>query len=208
MKNKKYYLLAFIIPCIVMILLYLTVGVIGGNKSILTVDLADQYVAFFNALKNMFDGKIGYFYSFSKTLGGNIFGLIAYYLISPFNLLILFVNRTSIPNMILIINIIKISFAGLTSYIYFNKTFKNNQKISLTFSIIYALMAYNIVYSQNIMWLDGVILLPLVFLGIDKLIEEKSALFYITLTTSIICNYYIGYMTCIVSFIYLYTKTI
>jgi len=206
MKNKKYYLLAFIIPCIVMILLYLTVGVIGGNKSILTVDLADQYVAFFNALKNMFDGKIGYFYSFSKTLGGNIFGLIAYYLISPFNLLILFVNRTSIPNMILIINIIKISFAGLTSYIYFNKTFKNNQKISLTFSIIYALMAYNIVYSQNIMWLDGVILLPLVFLGIDKLIEEKSALFYITLTTSIICNYYIGYMTCIGSFIYFIYK--
>lgn len=206
MKNKKYYLLAFLIPCIIMILLYLSVGVIGGNKNILTVDLADQYVAFFNALKNMFDGKIGYFYSFSKTLGGNIFGVITYYLISPFNLLILLVNRTSIPDMILIINILKISFAGLTSYIYFNKTFKNNQKISLTFSIIYALMAYNIVYSQNIMWLDGVILLPLVFLGIDKLIEEKSTMFYVTLTTSIICNYYIGYMTCIGSLIYFIYK--
>ena len=93
MKNKKYYLLSFIIPCILMILLYTTVGVIGGNKNILTVDLADQYVAFFNALKNIFDGKIGIFYSFSKTLGGNLFGLICYYLMSPFNLLILFVDN-------------------------------------------------------------------------------------------------------------------
>ena len=206
MKNKKYYLSSFFIPCIMMILLYVTVGVIGGNKNILTVDLADQYVAFFNALKNMFDGKIGYFYSFSKTLGGNIFGIITYYLISPFNLLILFVNRISIPNMILIINILKISFAGLTSYIYFDKTFKNEKRISLTFSIIYSLMAYNIVYSQNIMWLDGVILLPIIFLGIDKLIENKPTLFYISLTISIICNYYIGYMTCIGSLIYFIYK--
>lgn len=206
MKNKKYYILAFLIPCIIMILLYLSVGVIGGNKNILTVDLADQYVAFFNALKNMLEDKIGYFYSFSKTLGGNMFGIITYYLISPFNLIILFFDRITIPKAILIINILKISFAGLTSYIYFNKTFKNNNMTSLTFSIIYALMAYNIVYSQNIMWLDGVILLPLIFLGIDKLIEEKPLLFYITLTISIICNYYIGYMSCIASLIYFIYK--
>lgn len=206
MKNKKYYLLSFIIPCILMILLYTTVGVIGGNKNILTVDLADQYVAFFNTLKNIFDGKIGIFYSFSKTLGGNLFGLICYYLMSPFNLLILFVDKLSIPNMILIINILKISFAGLTSYIYFSKTYKND-KTSLAFSIIYALMAYNIVYSQNIMWLDGVIMLPIIFLGIDKLIEKKPTLFYISLTLTIIFNYYIGYMICIGSLLYFIYKS-
>lgn len=206
MKNKKYYILSFIIPCIMMILLYLSVGVIGGNKNILTVDLADQYVAFFNALKNILTGTINPFYSFSKTLGGNIFGILTYYLISPFNLIILLFDKVNIPTAILIINILKISFAGLTSYIYFNKTYKNNNLTSLAFSIIYATMAYNIVYSQNIMWLDGVILLPLVFLGIDKLINKKPTLFYITLTLSIICNYYIGYMTCIASIIYFIYK--
>ncbi|MBP3920622.1 MAG: YfhO family protein [Bacilli bacterium] len=206
MKNKKYVLMSFLIPCIMMILLYLSVGVIGGNKNILTVDLADQYIAFFNALKNIFNGTISPFYTFSKTLGGNFFGIITYYLMSPFNLLTVFFKISNMPTCILIINILKISFAGLTSYIYFSKSFKQ-KKISLMFSIIYSLMAYNIVYSQNIMWLDGVILLPLIFLGIDKLIDNKPLLFYLSLTISIICNYYIGYMSCIGSLIYFVYKS-
>jgi uncharacterized membrane protein YfhO len=201
MKKAKNYLLSFIIPIIVMIILYTLVGVIGGNKNILTVDLANQYVEFFSAFKNVLNGTISPFYSFSKTLGGNLFGLITYYLMSPFNLLIIFFNRIDIPKFVLIINILKIGASGLTSYIFFNKTFKK-ENTSLAFSITYSLMAYNIVYSQNLLWLDGVIMLPLIFLGIDKMIEKKPLLFYITLTLSIIFNYYIGYMSCIVSLIY------
>ncbi len=201
MKNKKYIILSFMIPCISMILLYISVGVIGGNKNILTVDLANQYVEFFGALKNILNGTISPIYSFSKTLGGNFFGIITYYLLSPLNLLIVFFDRINIPLFILIINILKISLSGSTSYIYFNKTFKK-EKLSLLFGITYSLMAYNIVYSQNIMWLDGVILLPIIFLGIDKLIEKKPTLFYISLTLSIVFNYYIGYMSCIAALIY------
>ena len=88
MKNKKYIILSFLIPCVLMVLLYTTVGIIGGNKNILTVDLADQYVAFFNALKNIINGTISPFYSFSKTLGGNMLGIITYYLMSPFNIIL------------------------------------------------------------------------------------------------------------------------
>ena len=54
MKQKKYYILSFIIPTILMILLYLSVGVIGGNKNVLTVDLANQYVEFFAYFKIFF----------------------------------------------------------------------------------------------------------------------------------------------------------
>ena len=201
MRKIKNYILSFIIPLIVMIILYTIVGVIGGNKNILTVDLANQYIEFFNALKNILNGTISPFYSFSKTLGGNMFGLITYYLMSPFNLLIVLFDRIDLPKFVLIINILKIGTSGLTSYIYFNKTFKK-ENTSLAFSITYSLMAYNIVYSQNLLWLDGVIMLPLIFLGIDKLIEKKPLLFYITLTLSIIFNYYIGYMSCIASLIY------
>ena len=205
MKNKKYYILSFLIPCIMMILLYMCVGVIGGNKNILTVDLADQYIAFFNSLKNILNGTINPIYSFSKTLGGNLFGIITYYLMSPLNLIIVFFNRIDIPKAILIINILKIALCGLTSYIYFSKT-KIDNKTNLAFSIIYSMMSYNIVYSQNIMWLDWVILLPIIFLGIERLIEKKPTLFYISLTVSILCNYYIGYMSCIGSLIYFIYK--
>ncbi len=201
MKKIKYYLLSFIIPIVVMFFLYLFSGIIIGNKNILTVDLANQYVEFFAALKNVLNGSISPFYSFSKTLGGNFFGLIAYYLMSPFNILIIFFNRVDIPKFVLIINILKIGFSGLTSYLFFEKTFKKGTT-SLVFSISYSLMAYNIAYSQNIMWLDGVIMLPLIFLGVNRLTIKKPTLFYISLTLSIIFNYYIGYMSCISSLIY------
>ena len=204
--KKKYYILSFLIPGIMMILLYLTVGVIGGTKNILTVDLANQYVEFFGALKNILNGTISPFYTFSKTLGGNLFGLITYYLLSPLNIIIKYAKTDNLPKFILIINILKISLAGLTSYIYFSKTFKK-EKLSLLFSIVYGTMAYNIAYSQNIMWLDGVIMLPIIFRGIDNLINKKPRLFVISLTLSIIFNYYIGYMSCIASLIYYIYET-
>lgn len=209
MKNKKIgYLLAFIIPALLMVLIYACVGIYPfGDKSLLTVDMAGQYVSFFNALKNIFTGDIGIFYSFSKTLGGNMFGLITYYLFSPFNLLFILFDKVNITEAIFLINILKIGMCGLTSYIYFTKTFKEKKLVPVVFSTVYALCAYNIVYSQNILWLDGVIFLPLVFLGIDRLVEkEKPLLFYITLTCTIFCNYYIGYMTCIGSLTYFLYK--
>lgn len=210
MKIKKigYYILAFIIPCILMTLLYMIAGIYPfGKNSLLTVDLAGQYIAFFNAFKNILDGSINIFYSFSKTLGGNMYGLLTYYLMSPFNLLLVFFKKASIPEFIFLINIFKISLSGLTSYIYFDKTFNNKKFTSIIFSIVYSLMAYNIVYSQNIMWLDGVYMLPIIFLGIDRLIEkEQPVLFCLSLAFSIFCSYYIGYMSCIASLAYFLYK--
>ena len=210
MKNKKilYYLLSFFIPALLITIIYACIGIYPfGKKSLLTVDLAGQYVAFFNAYKNIFSEGISIFYSFSKTLGGNMFGLITYYLLSPVNLILLFFSRTNITEAIFLINVVKIGLSGLTAFTYFRKTFKDQSFIPLVFSLAYALCAYNIVYSQNLLWLDGVIILPLVFLGIDRLIEkEKPMLFYGMLTLTIFCNYYIGYMTCIASLAYFLYK--
>ena len=210
MKNKKvlYYLLSFFIPALLITIIYACIGIYPfGKKSLLTVDLAGQYVAFFNAYKNIFSEGISIFYSFSKTLGGNMFGLITYYLLSPVNLILLFFSRTNITEAIFLINVVKIGLCGLTAFTYFRKTFKDQSFIPLVFSLVYALCAYDIVYSQNLLWLDGVIILPLVFLGIDRLIEkEKPMLFYGMLTLTIFCNYYIGYMTCIASLAYFLYK--
>lgn len=209
MKRKRigFYFLAFLLPALLMVMVYACMGIFPfGKKSLLTVDLAGQYVAFFNAFQNVASGGINAFYSFSKTLGGNLFGLITYYLLSPFNLILLLFSKTNITEAIFLINVLKIGACGLTSYIYFRKTFKDNTITPIAFSTVYALCSYNIVYSQNLLWLDGVIMLPLVFLGIDKLIEEKKPLFfYLMLVITILSNYYIGYMVCLASlFYYLY----
>lgn len=166
-------------------------------------DLQDQYVSLFAYFKNIFSGQESIFYSFSNSLGGGMLSTIAYYLVSPFNFIILFFDLENLYKGILLIISIKIALSGLTMYIYLNS--KNSNKLySLMFSLCYSLMAYNINFYFNIMWLDAVLIFPLILLGIDKIVNSKtSILFGLTLFMAVLTNYYMGYMICFFSFFYI-----
>lgn len=70
-------------------------------------------------------------------------------------------------------------------------------------SVMYALMMYMIAYSWNIMWLDVVMVLPLVVLGFEKMMRTGRYLWYILpLAYALIANYYIGFMLCIFLVLY------
>lgn len=73
----------------------------------------------------------------------------------------------------------------------------------LPVAVCYALASYNMVYSMCLMWLDGVILLPLVLLAVERVLRGKGQLLYIlTLTCLFLCNYYTGYMIAIFTALY------
>ena len=61
-----------------------------GTKTILTSDLENQYVQFFSYLREIYKGNHSIFYTFSKTFGGEMLSLYAYYLMSPLNIILLF----------------------------------------------------------------------------------------------------------------------
>lgn len=203
MKNKKIiYLLSFMIPILVLIVVLFIKGIGFNAEKILVSDSHSQYVTLFLYLKRILNGTESLFYSFNNGLGGSMYATFAYYLASPLNLLLIFFNENNIPEFVMLILFIKVGLCGLTMNIYINKHF-NLKFESLIFSCCYALMAYVINYYFNIMWLDGVYLLPLVMLGIDKLLKENKFLLYIiSLFLAIFSNFYIGYMICIFSCIY------
>lgn len=185
-----------------MIIIYWKTGIWPfGEKTLLTIDLNNQYISFYSYLKGILSGNHSLFYSFSTTLGGNIAGLSAYYLMSPFNWLMLLFPTEQLPQAVLLITLLKTGFCGLTFYIF---TSHWEWKIrGWIFAAGYALMSYNIAYQQNLMWMDGVLLLPLVILGIHWIFERKSPLLYIlSLFGAILTNYYIGFMICIFSVLY------
>ena len=63
--------------------------------------------------------------------------------------------------------------------------------------MFYALSGYVAAYSWNIMWLDCILLLPLIMLGLEHLVNEnKGFLYCITLGLCIYTNYYISIMVC------------
>lgn len=202
MKNKKYLFLSFLIP----FLIYFTIFYINGfftSKLIIQGDSAGQYYPLFNYLKGLFDGTNSLFYSFSKGLGGPMFGTFFYYLSSPFNILLSLINKGDIINFMTIIMIVKLSLCSFTMYIYMHKKFKDNSLVLFMFSLLYSFLGYNLNYFLNVMWLDIVLMAPLVLLGIDNIINHKSPILYMVfLTHSIVSNYYISYMLCIFAVIY------
>ena len=66
------------------------------------------------------------------------------------------------------------------------------------FGMFYALSGFTAAFSWNLMWFDCVLLLPLVLLGLERLVnEDKGILYTVTLGLTILSNYYIAIMVCI-----------
>ena len=202
---KKYsvQILAFVVTILFLDIIFILSAKIYPfqNPNILISDLYFEYVPFYNYLREaIFNGR-GILNSFSFTMGQNMVGILAYYCLSPINLLLLFSNLSNINYFIKIILFIKFGLCALNMSIYLNnKTSKMN---NFLFSIAYALMTYNLRYGFNIMWYDVIYMLPLVILGLEKMIEGKSArLYVITLTIMVFTNFYIAFSACIFVAIY------
>ena len=204
--NKKrkiiYGILSFLIPFIVIYILLYFNGFFK-DKSIIVGDAQAQYYPLFNYLKGILNGKNTIFYSFNKNLGGTMFGTYFYYLSSPLNLILALVKEEKITIFMTYLIIVKMSLCSLSMYLYMTYKNKTTNIIILIFSICYGLMGYNLNFFVNIMWLDVVIIAPIVMIGIDKIINKESTLLYsISLFISIVSNYYIAYMLCIFCVLY------
>ena len=169
-----------ILTSLIIFLLITIVAIINrfapfGNNSFATMDANIQYVDFFAFFKDVLQNK-NTIITLSATLGNNSIGIISYYLTSPFNILILFFSKANIQNFFNIIVCLKLSVCGFTFSYYLQKRFNN--KIQFIFililSICYALMQYNIAQASNVMWLDGVYMLPIMLLGLYKNINKKD----------------------------------
>ena len=209
-KKSIIYILAFILPIIIIASVFLLKKIgINSNRTILFSDMFSQYIGYFGKLKDVLSSDGSIFYAFNKSIGGNTIGLFAYYLASLLNLIILLFPKELLANAILTIYLIKIGICSLTLAIYINKVYKKNDYSVLIFSLCYGLMSYNIVFHMNVMWIDGVMLLPLIALGIENIINKNKYKLYIaSLFLAIISNYYIAYMICIFSVLYFIYKGI
>ncbi len=201
-----YLLIAALIPAVIVYLLYLVRGIYPfGDSSVLVLDLNGQYISFYEALHDILHGDADLFYSFSRNLGGEFLGIYDYYVASPFALLLgLFPERFMLEGL-LIVFIIKAAMCGLFMGIYLHKhaSGKPNRLTVITFSLLYALSSYCIVQQHNSMWIDAVMWLPLLALGIESLIRYgKFRLYVFSLAIIIWSNFYIGYMVVIFTVLY------
>ncbi|MBR7184859.1 MAG: YfhO family protein [Clostridia bacterium] len=207
-KNDYMYLtLAFFAPFAIMYMIYLAMEIHPfGDGSVLVLDLNGQYVYFFEALRNFIYGDTSLLYSFSRSLGGEFMGIYAYYIASPFSYLVALFPKEKILEALLCILLLKTGCCGFSFGYYLHRTARKINKTAIVaFSILYALSAYAVVQQHNTMWIDALIWLPMITLGIEQLIKfGRFKLYVFSLAVCIMSNFYIGYMCCLYVIIYFF----
>ncbi len=206
-SRSSYLFYAFIIPVALTYLIYLSLGIHPfGSGSVLVLDLNGQYVYFFEALRNTVYGDGSFLYTFFRSLGGEFMGMYAYYLASPLSYIVALFPQDRILEALLTIILIKAGLCGFTFGFYLHKhSLHPNKTMVVAFSTMYALCSFAVVHQNNIMWTDAIFWLPIVTYSIEQLIKNKKyMLFVLSLSLTIMSNYYIGYMVCIWCVIYFF----
>lgn len=202
-KSGRFVLIS-ISACItglVLLLLYYKKGYLSPNGSnIAWEDAQIQYLDFFNYLKNVLRGEDSLLYSMQKGLGGSGLALFAYYLASPLNAFVVFTPRESIPLFLNLLFVGKAMLAATAFAVFLTGRFGRQLSGAYTviFSVSYALMQYSIAQASNIMWMDGVYMLPLILLAVYRLIRKgRTAGLSLTIALSVLFNWYTGGINCL-----------
>lgn len=119
------YSAVFMITAISMVVLCYLKGIVpfGSKGSMAIMDAQIQYLDFFAYLKDVLNGtqKIGY--TFNRTLGGNNIAVFAYYLSSPFNLLVAFFRKDQLQAFFTVYSNFKIVYGFYDLQYFFKKSF-------------------------------------------------------------------------------------
>lgn len=204
LKPRDGYIAAFFVPVVIMIIIFAQRGIFPfGEESFLRTDMYHQYAPFFSEFRHKLAEGGSLLYSWDIGLGVNFAALYAYYLASPLNWLLILCPGKYVIEFMTAAIVLKIGLAGLSFTWYLRKRSGVTDFGACFFGIFYALSGYMAAYSWNIMWLDCIVLFPLIFLGLEQLVREKKGLLYcISLALSILSNYYISIMICMFMVIY------
>lgn len=197
-------LLSLLLPSTIMLALFVVNGIYPfGDRSFLFSDMYHQYMPFFSELLHKVRGGESLNFSFNVGIGSNFLALFVYYLASPFHVFALLVPERHLMEFMSYLIVLKIGLAGLTSYFYLQRHFGEKDGGALFFSCFYALSGFMAAYNYNIMWVDCVVLLPLIVLGLERLVKEgRCGLYCVSLALSIFTNYYLSIMICIFLVLY------
>ncbi|MDO4265362.1 MAG: YfhO family protein [Eubacteriales bacterium] len=209
-NNRAALLVAFFGTVLILAAVLFFSGVYpAGEECFLRTDMYHQYAPFYSELQYKLKNGGSLLYSFDVGLGVNFTALYAYYLASPLNWLIVLWPENYVIEFMMLMVILKLGLAGVSMTWYLTDRFGRADFGASFFGIFYALSGYMAAYYWNIMWLDCILLFPLVVRGAERLVEEKKGILYAAaLGLSILSNYYISIMTCFFLVLYFFVLNV
>lgn len=176
-----------------------------GSITVMRMDLYHQYGPLFAELYDRIVEHKSLLYSWITGGGSSFLGNYLNYLSSPLSFLIFLFDKEDISYAITFIVAFKCILSATSFSYYLKKSFNKDNYFLSAFGILYAFSAYFLAYYWNVMWLDAMIMLPLIALGIEKIFKNGDIKLYtVSLVILFFANYYMGYMCCIFAVLYFF----
>lgn len=203
-KLVTFYIAAFVIPIAIILIAFNRLQVYPfGDQSLLSFDFWAQYFPMMSQKHYNILNSISNAHTWNGSMGSNIYAQNVYYTASPLNALLLLVQRDFLIQAIDYIILLRYGLASITFLFFLNDKYKKLNVAMVAVAVTYALSSYALAYIHQPMWQDSYVLLPLLAVGLTRLVRENKVLFYIgTLTLTIYANFYIAFSVSI--FIALY----
>ncbi len=198
-SNAAMCLLSMAVTACVMLLLFIINNIYPFGENTLIFCDGNEYLGVYNYLADTLKGTDNVLYSWRAYMGEGAIPFLAFYGSHPLYYLFAIFGNTPVA-LIHVLAVLKITSAAGTFCIYLNTRKEGFDPLKIFFSLNYALMAYVTIYIWNLTWLDGIVLLPLMFIGIKNILAGKKPwLYIISIAFAILFNFYIGYMMCFAS---------
>lgn len=210
-RNPKGLLYAFsaMLPMAIMLVVWAFMGTFPfGDKSLMAVDFGQQYISFFGLLKHaVLSGDLSSLsYSFTKSLGGDMIGVLGYYLMSPFNIIYILTPLKYFGFAVFLTIWLRYGAIGMAFAFLLVKRYKGLESrkwLVPLFATAYALSGMLVSYQMNVIFYDAMIMLPIVIVYLEELLDGGAPYRYaFALGLTVLLQFYMGYMISI--FIALY----
>lgn len=204
--KKKYprgvlYVSSALLPMTIMLVVWFFMGSYPfGNKSLMTIVFDQQYISFYVLLKNaILSGDLSSLtYSFTKSIGGDMSGVLGYYLMSPFNIIYVLLPLKYIGLSVFLTIWFRYGAFGLSFAHLLIKRYKGAESkrwMVPLFATAYALSGMLVSYQMNVIFYDAMFMLPLVILYLEQLLDGEAAYPYaFVLGLTVFLQFYMGYM--------------
>ena len=201
--EHKWLALSFAVPVVFLWCVFALKGIYPfGDRHVLISDAQAQYFPFLSQLQYRLQNGESLFYSWNNGFGNNFWALIAYYCLNPWSFLTALIPASWLMVAYTVFLSVKMGLIGLTFAIFLKKISGRNDGTLTLFSSMYAFSAYFMSYYWNTMWLDAIMMLPLLSLGTYYLVKEgKFKLFTVSLALGVLFNFLIGIYLCIFTFL-------
>ena len=114
------------------------------------------------------------------------------------------------PDALYFLTLVKFGMMGLSFGVLAKSTYpKLPETLRLALVTCYSLLSFAVAQSELIMWLDAFIYLPLVILGIQRLIaKQKVGLLFISYFLLFCTSFYFGFMIGVFSVMFFFVQLV